>query len=226
MRARALPLREPLRARLRTPAAGATHPPLATRCSAPLRGRRPPPRGTLNCFFPLFFFLSLPFFFFSSFFLSSLPFSFLSLPFSFSFSSFFFPSLLLFPFLLFLFLLSSPPLFPLLLLLLSFPSPFFSFPFYLILFPSSPPPTPLSVCPTSFHHSFVMQAWLLQVTKVILYGSPSSSVKTYLLPRIDIVFGQNMYSSPRCHRLWRKHAQCMHVLTEYTILPCLTSMLL
>merc|ERR1711966_486858 len=157
------------------------------------------------------FFSSLPFFFLLFLFLfflflfpfPSLPFSFL-LFFFFLFSSsfFFFPPLPFFPFFFFL-----------------FPLPF-------SLSPSPLPPPPLSVCPTSFHHSFVMQAWLLQVTKVILYGSPSSSVKTYLLPRIDIVFGQNMYSSPPCHRLWRKHAQCMHVLTEYTILPCLTSMLL
>ena len=224
MRARALPLREPLRARLRTPAAGATHPPLATRCSAPLRGRRPPPRGTQTCFFPLFFFLPLPFF-------SSLPFFFLLFLFLFFLFLFPFPSLP-FSFLLFFFFLFSssffffPPLpfFPFFFFL--FPLPFSLSPSTLSFSPPPLPPPPLSVCPTSFHHSFVMQAWLLQVTKVILYGSPSSSVKTYLLPRIDIVFGQNMYSSPRCHRLWRKHVQCMHVLTEYTILPCLTSMLL
>merc|ERR1711966_423738 len=112
--------------------------------------------------------------------------------------------------------------------------PFFPFSFFLFPLPFSLSPSPLlpsphpllSVCPTSFHHSFLMQVWLFKVTKVILYGSPSSSVKTYLHPRISIIFGQNMYSSPKCHRLWRKHAQCMHVLTEYTILPCLTSMLL
>merc|ERR1711966_334477 len=91
--------------------------------------------------------------------------------------------------------------------------PFFPFSFFLFPLPFSLSPSPLlpsphpllSVCPTSFHHSFLMQVWLFKVTKVILYGSPSSSVTRYPLPRISIIFGQNIPSSPYFHHLRSKH---------------------